>query len=124
MNEELQKALFSILSSTINAATAAKDFLISEMPEVIRQLLMWKAIDSGIGFAVGVAWIIAAFFIAKKVRAMLAENELDFPEMALSTGGALCLVLGVSVCAHNLVWLQILVAPKIYLIEYAASLVK
>lgn len=122
MNEQLQAALLSILNSTINAATAAKDFLLAEVPDVIHQLLVWKALQSGITFAVGLLiFSVAAYFTVRVWRdteddPLGVSPMIMFPGMTMAAGGVMA--------ALNLTWLQILVAPKLYLIEYAASLVK
>jgi len=61
MNEELQKAITELFNSAIQA----KDFLVGELPDYINQLLMWKAVASGISMTAFFAFC-AAFVWANK----------------------------------------------------------
>jgi len=125
MNEQLQAALLSILNSTISAATVAKDFLLAEIPEVIRQLLIWKAVESGIWFGLGVVLTaLSVFVLTKAVKFWKAGYEKMDAAMFCSVATVLSGGCGICFTFTNLTWLKILIAPKLYLIEYAASLVK
>lgn len=151
MNEELQKAITEVFNSVINA----KEFLLGEIPDYINQLLMWKAVYSGILF---LSAMVVIFFSVKYLisypskrkqaidRAFEAKQRGDswcfyhkgssvtsvHYDHIVATGGVeikikvIFAFLGVVVgsCLTNLDWLQIMIAPKVYLIEYAASIVK
>lgn len=130
MNDELQKALAAILTKTTQAAEAGVSFLSQQLPEVIQQLLIWKAVESGIVFVVLlVVAIVTAKLSMDKVkegRAYKPKSHYDdashiyafaFLWGSIAVGAGLLLT-------SALAWLQILVAPKVYLIEYAASLAK
>ncbi len=131
MNDELQEALLAIITGTINAASAAKAFLMSELPDVIHQLLLWKAVASGLRcglfLVLAIATGVAAWVLLKKAVNYVPKSRYD-DGAHLCIPGVICavvcpVVFFVGVCT-NFTWLQILIAPKIYLIEYAASLVK
>lgn len=138
MNEQLQTALLTILNSTINAAGAAKEFLLAEVPEVIRQLLVWKAIESGLRMAVWLAVAGAMLYVSRRlwkyaknwqapagIRLELANTEdRDYAYIASGFLGIFSGLTTIISLLYNTAWLQIIVAPKLYLIEYAASLVK
>jgi len=120
MNEQLQTALLMILNGTISAATAAKDFLLAEMPDVLRQLLVWKAAEAGVialALLIGASLVFAAWW---KNRKWCLE---ELGPLNLFPGMLIFGLLFAALC-NLLTVLQILLAPKIYLIEYAASLVK
>ena len=117
MNEELQVTLNDALVGIITDVTATKDFIVSEAPEVIEQLLTWNMC---ISLAFFVVWLLVisvfVFYLVRGIR-----NHWDGDGiMALMFGSVLSL-LGV---VGSTSWLQILIAPKLYLLEYAASLVK
>ena len=130
MNDELQKALATILAKTTNALEAGVTFLQAELPEVIRQLLAWHAVKSGITFAVCVILFAACATVAVKCfkagRAKLTDDDGDdgFGEFVVFLFGSLSSCAAGSSALNNLDWLQILIAPKLYLIEYAARLAK
>lgn len=138
-NEALQNALASILQRSITAVDAGVAFLSAEIPDVIQQLLMWHAVSSFIVFFLSLlVWLISMRMFwpnitqGKEIKESGGkyietwthnkygelENPLPylFPAFASLTCGA--------VASSNVAWLQIWIAPKIFLIEYAASLVK
>lgn len=139
MNETLQIALAEIIMRATNATETAIEFMGEQLPDVVNQLLMWKFTMYFIQFLVGFFLIIVALWIVKKMVTMpeklTDEYHTRYKENffydkdgyctptiipgALFT--AISAVLGI--CSLNLTWLQIWIAPKIYLIEYAASLV-
>lgn len=123
MNEELQKALTEIL----NGVLTAKDFMIAELPEVIQQLLIWKFYEHLIFCLVGIAIAIGVFigfYIAYKsdknnqIDARKKTDGSEYVFLGLWSFASLMLLMLLS----NITWLQIWLAPKVYLIEYAASL--
>lgn len=125
MNEQLQQALTEILNSSLQA----KDFLVSEIPDVIHQLLIYKAAFSAISM-VGFFLLAAAIFWINKKQFNLysnkhEEDEFDFfyhPELVVNL---FQIFLAIPLTAlWNFDWLMIWLAPKVYLIEYAASLAK
>ena len=123
MNEQLQQALLMILNQTVDAVKAGTTFLMAQLPDVIQQLLIWKAVESGIWFGLGVLTTGLAVYGWVKVRKFWLGDSIDMCAMLVITSLILSTA-GLCTLFHNLTWLQILVAPKIYLIEYAASLVK
>lgn len=125
MNEQLQQALTDIL----NSALQAKNFLVSEIPDVIHQLLIYKATFSAISMAGFFLLAAAIFWINKKQFNFYSkkheENEFEFfdhPELMVNLF-QIFLALPL-VALWSLDWLMIWLAPKVYLIEYAASLAK
>jgi hypothetical protein len=42
MNENLENAVASLLTETLKGVESTKEFLVSETPEVIQQLLTWN----------------------------------------------------------------------------------
>lgn len=102
MTEELQKALTEIL----NGVLTAKDFMLAELPEVVQQLLLWKTVISLVWFSLFMLIAIAMSCYTKKFFQRLEAT----------------IVFIVSISHYE--WLQIWLAPKVYLIEYVASLAK
>ena len=122
MNEQLQGALSELIGKVNSGADTAIDFLGAELPDVIQQLLLWYGIYNFILFIIGLVIFVAGYYLALvKYRAAIQKE--------LSGGGeplwALILFApAISFTMLNLTWLKIWIAPKIWLIEYAASIAK
>lgn len=116
----LEQALATILQKTVNAVEAGVNFLSGQLPDVIQQLLMWHAVKSGIFFTILLIISLAFAYITRKL--LVKDDWDDYFLIQLVTGvlGAVFFFFAM----HHLEWLQILVAPKLYLIEYAAELYK
>ena len=135
MNEQLQLAVSTLIQTSLNAIDKGTTFLSNQIPEVIQQLLLWKAIASFIEFSSGIfiiggifAWLIYQYkywtttvtttWGTKKVRFCDDVGAFSLLNILL----IIPLIYGSS--CINLIWLQILIAPKLYLIEYAKDFLK
>ncbi|RRA27540.1 hypothetical protein C3O70_18315 [Cronobacter sakazakii] len=160
MNEQANKILVDLLQKASNGIDAAVSFSQAQIPDVINQLLLWKAASSFLVFFIGLCLIcFGPKFIARYYKRAKSwhENAVkkaqdDFeqgkswtrysPGSSVTSvsfdsitgpGLAITLVAGLSsivlfvialAAVTELDWLKIWLAPKLYLIEYAASLVK
>lgn len=116
-----------ILIDIINNATQFKHFVLDQLPDVLQQLLRWKLVESVVHNVVAMAIAIAWF---KFTKFFLNRHS----EMGLYDGGRVGIEISIGIVSTvslitlvvfiNITWLKILVSPKVYLIEYAASLVK
>lgn len=141
MNEELQKALVELLSKANNGIDEAGGFLAAELPEVIKQLLIWNGIYNFILFIIAVAIValikpVISECILKNNKAKEDyKNEVPWTRYNgcdSTTSHAYDLIkfiyiipfvqftIGISII--NMKWLQIWIAPKVWLLEYAAKL--
>lgn len=168
----LESSLVSIIQSVQTGVQAGVTFLSEEIPDVLRQLIMWKAAYHGMWAVLQASLIVIAFFMVRKCLLMITEQsrleqladshasvvehsylssqQKDLPEWlaqqkvvteakAASTAGIpslviYCVLTGIALIAGiagainvfgNLLTLtQLVIAPKVWLIEYAASLVK
>lgn len=135
MNEQLQTALAAAINKAGQGVEAGVSFLQSELPDVINQLLTWKLVSSLIYMGTTIAAILVATVLLKKGFQLAARqrNEED-GRIGHDSGFWLTFWVGVATFVVALIllamvlnsfkWLQILIAPKLYLIEYAASLAK
>ncbi len=116
MKETLNQALKEILDAII----VTKDFVIEQAPDVVQQLLAWRFTISLVGFVVlllifVVIWVIS-FFIRKNVD----DGDEIFVIAIAGFASAIPLVLLPLVCD----WLKILIAPKLFIIEYIMGMIK
>ena len=130
MEEKLQLALSDLIQKTLQGVDATKDFLTAEIPDVVYQLLLWHGIYNFIKCFLSIIFFIISIIIIRSV--LLNKRAVEWDGYFFNSGmvwetirGCLSLVvLIISVCNVNFIWLQIWLAPKVWLIEYMGSLVK
>ena len=123
MNEELQTAVTEI----INSAISAKDFLVGQLPEYVAQLLMWHALYSLVWFLIGVLLAGLTCYVDVRLYRYIKSDVLNswerFDAYALTALGS-AVLMGIALSMMNITWLKIWIAPKVWLVEYAANLVR
>ena len=141
MNEQMQNALIEIIQKASSGIDTSVSFLSSEIPEVISQLLLWNIAASSVGMALSAIVIaISVSMIVWMMKLYGRGRDTGKPNWVHDGGGYdalrelvipvscvlfICLVAGPIVFVGNLMEvLKIWLAPKIWLIEYAASLAK
>jgi len=88
--------------------------------DVIQQLLIWKSIQSLALFIPAIILcIIIAYYFFNEVRKASHEISGDFIGFLVFSFPC-----AIALACTQLTWLKIMVAPKLYLLEYVASLVK
>ena len=130
MGKELNH-LEQVLVDTIQKATELTgnviDFATAQIPDVIHQLLMWKLAESGARIVVCLI-IIWVFFVIRKHIKEAVKGTLDEdvgPVIYAILGGIfLVAVPALLIIGSVMRILKIWIAPKLYLLEYAATLVK
>ena len=134
----------SVAGGISQATGDATAFLMAEIPDVIQQMLVWHAIESLIWFLPGVLLLASPWFVYWKwggrgkpgeprygkpsfepTFTHYASGEVDGDGMGpLVLGGVVATFAGFALAMNNLEWLQILVAPKLYLLEYARAIIR
>lgn len=131
MNKQLEMALAELIDKSMDGIDSASQFLLAEVPEVIQQLLMWHAIESAVFSLLMIALILAVELLGlrKYRRTVFSDIKWDDEEMAYisyylpSTLLRIGLFLFTWGELSSLVWLKIWIAPKVWLLEYAARLI-
>jgi len=125
ISSKLDEAITTLLGKTVDGIDSTVGFLEGQLPDYVQQLLVWYSMRSLMQTVGGIAILLAS--VAIIVWLIKLDNARDtyhkwdvewlFPAVVLliPTSVALCLI--------NLTWLQIWVAPKVWLVEYAAKLV-
>lgn len=130
-----QQLLVDLLKKAVQGVDAAVTFSQAQIPDVIHQLLVWNAVSSlgcqllGLFFFL-LCWFLIKFYNSSWERraswtrfsdtSESTSSEWDFrflPVVVLSGVGCFLLAL-------NFDWLKIWLAPKLYLVQYAATLIK
>lgn len=128
MNEQAQEVLAQMLQRVLDGVDSAVDFSQAQIPDVVEQLLMWHMVENFVWFSVG---ILVLFFSSLGMFKMVKKRKQIFnsegAEFVFGFGGPVIffgIVSGFALILSNLDWLKILIAPKLYLLEYAAELIK
>lgn len=139
MKEEANKILLELLKKATEGIDAAISFSQAQIPDVVRQLLLWNLVDSLIITVIAIASIPLVVWLIKRQWARVPNvldsgryiptlvwdkrGEINPAVLIVFVFGAFWAVWVIRVLS-NLTWLKIWLAPKLYLIEYAASLMK
>lgn len=118
----LQQSLITIIQQVQSGVSAGVNFLSTEIPDVIRQLIVWKLVESVI---LAVASLLASLGCAYGIYKSWKNDDMDGDAVVpITIFGGMFLLAGLilTVC-KSLVALQLWLAPKVWLIEYAAKLV-
>ena len=136
----------SVAGGISQATGDATAFLVAEIPDVIQQLLVWHAIESLIWFLLGTLILASPWFVYwrwggrgeptgetdyngdfryKKTLTHHRDGDINQDgALALTLGGVGATIAGFLLTMNSLEWLQILVAPKLYLLEYAREIIR
>lgn len=143
MNEQLETQLVEILQSVSTSVGDAKEFIITELPDVVQQVLSWYTVLSVVENIIAITLLVLVVYM---IRNMLVKPEsmstanviqrlsfmkdnydekgIDHSPGGLIAAAAAILMFAVAMSKLNIVFLKILIAPKLWLIEYAATLGK
>lgn len=122
MNEQVEQKANELLLNLIDKAQQGMEFAEAQIPDVIEQLLIWKMATSAAWMALSIFTFLASVALGIfLIRIARKDNDSEWASL-----GALVLLVGfgISIALADTDWLQIWLAPKVYLLEYAASLAK
>lgn len=147
MNAQAQKILLDLLQKASDGIDAAVSFSQAQIPDVVHQLLVWNFVHSLMATLVAVATIPPVVLLMRRQFRRTRDGVLDGEEYSWEKGkpryiptlvwdrkGELSMVImpaaavlgmwfaWVLSTVLDLSWLKIWIAPKLYLIEYAATL--
>lgn len=138
MNEQLSTAITTLINKSLDGVDASISFLQSEIPDYIYQLLLWYGVKSAI---VGCVFVVVCvmwfrYGIVKPINlikeGMKEEKETLFTDhrgvidehSILLIINAVVIIPIVKAFTSILEALQIWIAPKVWLLEYASDLIK
>ncbi|AYL52671.1 MULTISPECIES: hypothetical protein [Citrobacter] len=140
MNDQANKILIELLQKASDGIDSAVSFSQAQIPDVIHQLLVWSSVQSALFQVFGLLFLIGAMKLpgfARRARKngetwtahdgkpndewFISSFSYDMCTVAAPIAGT---IFGILMITLNFDWLKIWLAPKLYLIEYAASLIK
>mgnify|MGYP000240459693 CR=1 FL=1 len=142
MNEQLQAQFVQILKSVSESAVAAKDFVLAELPDIAQQVINWYLFKSVFENIIALIWIIFAIYLliklfqvpvtkskANKFQLFCYEFTRDgetkelMPTVLIPIVAIIiCVIL--SIHYLNLDCFKIIIAPKLWLIEYTTHILR
>jgi hypothetical protein len=117
-----QEILNKFLIEMGDLLKAAKDFTLEQIPQVAREVLKYNAVVCVIWIVVGFVAMSLSHRFARWVRQLVEDND-DYTPMYFIV--IIFFAISLAFILPNLIELaKIEFAPRLYLIEYLASLVK
>lgn len=127
-NEDaLKEILAEALRAIVEGVAQAKDFILEELPDVIVQLLWWKGVEATVFAFLGGFGLYSIYKITRKYWHKHVEWNKESKGVYVLFYVTALIILGIIFLdwvSSFMTALQIAIAPKIYLIEYATELVK
>ena len=130
MNDMLQEKIAEVLELGKQGALQAADILKAEMPELCEQVLKYNFVMSTIPWIIfPICATLACTFYAKEFQKIESDDYYDFFDDILPYGLPAIvfsiLSLGFFIgMFDNTAWIKILLAPKLYLVDYVISMLK
>lgn len=126
MNEELQKALAEFVKSVLGGLQQGKDFVLTQAPDLIQQLIRWHYWQAWFSVVIE---IIVIFFCYRMISNLAPKWVESHDPVGETMGIIACSIIGfISTCGMIFgdlpTIIQIHVAPKVWLLEWAISQVK
>ena len=126
--KETDQQLAEILKKGLEAAEKTGNFVVEQAPDLIQQLIVWKTCEYIFLIIISIAFM---FSLYKWHKSAMKRYD-DFDGFYIKTeffiyciyAIVVILIFGIGLFNSFFNLIQILLAPKIWLIEYAANLIK
>ena len=124
MDNELQKQIAEVLQKALAAAQKGGEWIAGQVPDVLQQLLLWTIAQGVLALLAMIVTVIAWRMFLPRWWRWLADggDEISVPAVALAAIGTIpwfiwlgCLVMD---------GIKAAIAPKLFLLEYVAHLLK
>lgn len=127
MNEELQKQLAASIKDFSAALGATKDFALDQVPDIIQQYVYWGIANNVLQILISVTLITLGYLSTFKWSNQETYPSGDWSESKVITSIISGVVATASVFAiieGTFQLTKLLIAPKVWLIQQAATLIK
>lgn len=125
--KEKDQQLAEILKKGLEAAEKTGNFVVEQAPDLIQQLIVWKTCEYIFLILISIAFLFSIYKWYKSAMKRYddLDNFIDEPEVLVFSiySIAVILIFGIALFQSFFNLIQILLAPKIWLIEYAANLI-
>ena len=122
MNKELLAQILPIAEKTKEGILKGIEIAQQQMPDLINQVLAWNFIISLLGCLFGLICFILMVWVCKKW--LFTTEWLNETNAGSGVAGLFLITISLFIFILNHTWIKILVAPKLFLIEYISNLIK
>lgn len=130
MNANLDTAIQTLITKAIDGVDASVTFLQAEIPDYVYQLLLWYGVKSAI--IAGVFFIVVVGCAIGCVKLVKYANKPDTDDDSKDGAWIATVLMTLFVVIPSVILffiyaleaLQIYIAPKVWLLEYASGLVE
>ena len=128
MNNKLEEQLAKAIEKAMGVAEKTGEFVIEQAPELLREFYAWHIAEHCLIMVLSATAIIMPWIFKKVIPT--CEDELDkmnffgkdvhmgFAIPGYIVGIGMAIFAAIEFCNHAMLLVKILVAPKLYLIEY------
>ena len=127
MNAETDKQIAEIIKKGLEAAEKSENFVIEQAPDLVKQLITYKTVETSICVLIEITLMYLIFryfkYLYKKNNEdsdFISDNEFHIIGMIITSLMGIFLFFAFITDISNLI--QLIFAPKIYLLEYIAQL--
>ena len=122
MTNTLELALAQIITTSLKATDSATAFITAELPDVVTQLLTFQIIWNWSLVSIGLAMIITSIYYIIKPPSTVFRTDM----YSVWFAALLCPITAgfIMFGEHFRTAVLVTFAPKIWLLEYAATLIK
>lgn len=131
MDEKLEEMLSGLAVKSLEGAEKAVQQIQVNAPGLMDEFLRWKFASAILTQALCAFFIFIIIFNAKKAVAWFNVYDDDSSKeghlaasISYTVAGVFGSVMSAIILLCNFEWLQIWIAPRVYLIEYAMNLIK
>ena len=125
--KQLQSQLTETIKTFTEVAKEAGNFVLEQSPELVEQAMTWHFVASFSQMLLGLILIFTASCASYKAVKNRKNDDctaLDDEFLCFICACVLLLVFAIGVITIDFAWLQILIAPKLFIVEQAAQLAK
>lgn len=129
VEDTLNDALADLIGGITDGATAAKEFLVAEIPDVAQQALLYYGVYNALLMVLAIGLFVAVYYLCKMMFVIRPDWWTKTEDASGGVIYAPVIVFSIvsiisAFTIMNVQWLKIWLAPKLWLIEYAADLAR
>ncbi len=120
MDEEIKAQLIPIIEGTKEGLAKAVDFLCEQSPILVKEILWWHGVSSAILLLASVLVLCCLYRMRRKSYNTIKDSWDDgpIPTLGISLAYAVGGMFGFIGCIEGWDWLKILIAPRLFLLEF------